>query len=141
MWQMYQKVENDIGETYEAWAFGVHADLLGDLVVKGKKIATASAYTLYELSGEPLPKVGGYNIILDSNNCALCITRTTKVYVVPFIQVSAEHAYKEGEGDKSLDYWRKCHKKFFTQCLEEVGQTFSETMKVVCEEFEVVFRG
>lgn len=59
MWQMYQKIENDIGETYEAWAFGVHPDLLGDLVVKGEKIATASAYALYELEGESLPQIGG----------------------------------------------------------------------------------
>ena len=50
-----------------------------------------------------------------------------------------EHAFKEGEGDRSLEYWREVHKKFFRECLEEYGLEFSENMKVVCEEFEVVY--
>ena len=33
---------------------------------------------------------------------AACVIRDTKVSVVPFHQVSPEHAYKEGEGDRSL---------------------------------------
>lgn len=64
--------------------------------------------------------------------------RTTKVYTVPFKDVSAEHAAKEGEGDLSLDYWREVHKEFFTEELEEIGESFSEDMLVVCEEFEVI---
>lgn len=60
--------------------------------------------------------------------------------VVPFSEVTAEHAYKEGEGDKSLDYWREVHEKFFAECLNEVGLKFTSDMKVVCEEFSVVFK-
>ena len=56
-----------------------------------------------------------------------------------FNNVSKEHAFKEGEGDRSLEYWREVHKKFFRECLEEYGLEFSENMKVVCEEFEVVY--
>ena len=41
----------------------------------------------------------------------------------------------EGEGDKSLDYWRKVHIKFFE---EEFGDKFNEDMEVLCEEFELV---
>ncbi len=47
-----------------------------------KKTATASAQVFYGIEQEDLPKVGGYNIILDSQNNPLCITKTTKVYVV-----------------------------------------------------------
>ena len=71
---------------------------------------------------------------------AVCIIQTKKVYVVPFHAVTAEHAYKEGEGDKSLAFWRKVHEKFFTECLEEVNLKFTSDMKVVCEEFEVVYK-
>ena len=51
-----------------------------------------------------------------------------------------EHAFKEGEEDRSLEYWREVHKKFFRECLEEYELEFSENMKVVCEEFVVVYQ-
>lgn len=139
MWIEYKKINDSIKGEYEAWAFGVDADLLADLVLRGEKTATASAYPLYEIENEPLPKVGEYSIILDSKNNAICIIQTTKVYVEEFKEISEEHAFKEGEGDKSLSYWRKCHKDFFTMCMTEVGKEFSEDMKVVCEEFKLEF--
>ena len=70
---------------------------------------------------------------------AVCITRTTKVSITPFEEVSSLHAYKEGEGDKSLRYWRKVHKEFFIKEMKGSGKEFNHTMNVVCEEFEVVF--
>ena len=121
-------------------AFGAEQDLLAHLVVTGEKTATASAYPLYELENEPLPKVGSYSVILDSKNNAVCIIQTKKVTVVPFCDVSAEHAYKEGEGDKTLDYWREVHEKVFTQWLNECGLKFTKDMKVVCEEFSVAYK-
>lgn len=35
--------------------------------------------------------------------------KTTNVYIVPFNEVSIKYAFKEGEGDKSLSYWRRVH--------------------------------
>ena len=65
--------------------------------------------------------------------------RTTKVYCRPFREVSAEHAFKEGEGDRSLDYWREVHRDFFTREMDAAGLTFDEDMPVVCEEFLRVY--
>lgn len=123
-----------------AWAFGAEADLLAQLVAEGEKIATSSAYPLYELTKEPLPKQGMYDVILDSIGEAVCVIKNKKVYIVPFNEVSEEHAYKEGEGDKSLDYWRQVHEKFFTEGMKKAGLQFTEDMKVVCEEFELVYK-
>ena len=109
---------------YDAWSFGDDADTLARLVKDGE-----------------LPEAGAYNIILDSDEQAVCITRTTKVYVTPFSQVTAEHAFKEGEGDRSLAYWREVHKRFFTEELKEADLEFDEDMKLVCEEFETVYTG
>ena len=58
MWNQYKKINASIGDEIEAWAFGVEADLLADLVLKGVKTATASAYDLYALEDEPLPQEG-----------------------------------------------------------------------------------
>lgn len=140
MWNEYKKINNNIGDEYQSWSFGVDADLLAELVVKGEKTATSSAYPLYEIANEDLPTVGTYDIILNSSDEAICIIQTTKVYVVPFGEVTDDHAIKEGEGDKSLDFWRDVHREFFTMCMNKVGKQFNEEMKVVCEEFHVVFK-
>ena len=126
--------------TYEAWPFGEAPDKLADLVVQGIKTATCSAYDLYLINNEPLPREGDYSIILNSNEEAVCIIKTLKVYVTAFDQVSAEHAFKEGEGDRSLEYWRKVHINFLTNELASVNKTFDKNTKVVCEEFEVVYK-
>ncbi|NQH33369.1 ASCH domain-containing protein [Streptococcus suis] len=139
LWQEYLTVNPQAGPEPEAWAFGAVPDELADLVARGIKTATSSAYPLYELEGEEIPQTGGYDIILDSQGNSICIIETTKVYVTPFSQVTEEHAFKEGEGNRSLSYWRQVHEELFTIWLEEAGQAFSEDMLVVCEEFELVY--
>ena len=134
-------IQSGLSGEYDAWSFGDDADTLSRLVRDGIKTATCSAYCFYEMEEETLPEAGAYSIILDSDDQAVCITRTTKVYVAPFSQVAADHAFKEGEGDRSLEYWRKVHKQFFTEDLKEAGFPFDEEMKLVCEEFEVVYTG
>lgn len=124
---------------YDGWAFGDDPDGLAALVRAGVKTATSSALPLYELEGEPLPEAGACSVLLDGREAAVCVLRTTKVYVVPFRSVSPEHARKEGEGDMSLAHWRAVHRAFFTRELAEAGLSFDEDMPVVCEEFEVVY--
>ena len=139
MWKAYKKINPSIGDEIDAWAFGVDADFLADLVLRGEKTATASAYDLYALEDDLLPQEGTFDVILDSQNQAVCIVEITKVSVQPFSQVSADHAYKEGEGDKTLIYWRQVHEDFFRDCLGEAGLTFTPESKVVLEEFRKLY--
>ena len=137
MWQAYKKIDPEIGDEIDAWAFGASADELADLVLCGEKTATSSAYELYKLENEPLPQAGSFDVILDSQEKAVCIVEITKVSVLPFNEVSADHAFKEG--DKSLAYWQQVHQAFFTECLAESGLEFSQEMGVVLEEFRKVY--
>ena len=131
--------ESGITGTYEAWSFGEAPDKLAELVLQGVKTATCSAYDLYQINNETIPQEGDYSIILNSKEEAVCIIRTVKVYVTEFDKVSKEHAFKEGEGDRSLEYWRTVHESFLTNELASVHRFFDEHTKVVCEEFEVVY--
>lgn len=133
MWQ-----QSGLPGNYDAWAFGTDADKLADLVKKGIKTATCSAHIFYEIEGEGLPKAGDYSVVLDAKDNAVCIIKTTKVYVTTFDQVSKEHAFKEGEGDRSLEYWKCVHREFFTEELKSIDRIFDEKMELVCEEFETV---
>ena len=135
MWE-----QSGLDGKYEAWAFGDAPDELADLVRRGVKTATCSAYALYEAEGEELPKKGEYSVILDSRDNAVCIIRTNQVTLTPFEEVTAEHAFKEGEGDRSLEYWRNVHEAFFKEELKEIHQEFDPKMILVCEEFEVCFQ-
>ena len=55
--------------------------------------------------------------------------------LLQFSLTRTEYAYKEGEGDKSLEYWKKVHKDFF---IKEAEGNFNESMEVLCEEFELL---
>jgi uncharacterized protein YhfF len=64
--------------------------------------------------------------------------RFTEVEVVPFNQVSARFAAREGEGDSSLEYWRQAHWAFFSRECQRIGRVPNEQMPVVCCSFEVL---
>lgn len=140
LWSKFKVNHNIDTNEYETWAFGASPDELLELVLQGKKRATASAYILYELGIDPAPLLGGYSVLLNSKGEAKCIIQTTVLNYVPFKEVTEAFANKEGEGDGSLAYWREAHTEFFTSCLKEIGETFVDDMIVVCEEFEVVYK-
>ena len=140
LWNQYKEINPLAGPEPEAWAFGAAPDLLAELVAKGVKTATASAYDEYVHYEEELPKVGDLDVVLDGQGQAVAIIETTKVTVIPFRDVSADHAYKEGEGDRSLTYWRQVHEELFTKWLADIGLSFSPASKVVLEEFQLVYK-
>ena len=139
LWNQYKEINPLAGPEPEAWAFGAAPDLLAELVAKGVKTATTSAYDEYVHYEEELPKVGDLDMVLDGQGQAVAIIETIKVTVLPFRDVSADHAYKEGEGDRSLTYWRQVHEELFTKWLAEIGLSFSPASRVVLEEFQVVY--
>ncbi len=147
MWRAYldsiDRNAEDPNMKYEAWHFCDNqkdADELVELVRQGVKRATTGLYYFYELEEEALPEVGNLNIVTDWKGIARCIIKTTKVMVLPFRAVPEEFAFTEGEGDKSLNYWRKVHITAFNRHLKPLDMDFNEDMQVVCEEFEVVFK-
>jgi uncharacterized protein YhfF/predicted N-acetyltransferase YhbS len=116
------------------------ADELGALVVAGIKTATCSALWEYEADGEPIPQVGELAIVLNGTDKPLCIIETVEVRVRPYNEVDAEFAHDEGEGDRSLAYWRDAHWRFFSRVLSRIGREPTPTMPLVCERFRVVYR-
>ena len=142
IWNAYKK-QDPGAQSYEAWSFcggGEMGDILARLVLEGTKTATASAYDVYALEGSPVPAPGSLSIVLWSDGSPACIIRTTDITIKSFIDVTPEHAYLEGEDDRSLAMWRQEHTKYFTSELQSHGLQFREDIPVVCERFEVVCR-
>jgi uncharacterized protein YhfF len=125
---------------YRAWHFCDNprdADELARLVQSGVKRSTASLQLEY--GEEPLPQENDLEIVTDWRGRACCVIRTTRVTIRPFQEVPPEFAAREGEGDGSLEYWRRVHWECFERYLSPLGRSPSEDMAVVCQEFEVVF--
>ncbi|TFG63603.1 MAG: ASCH domain-containing protein [Spirochaetales bacterium] len=146
MWRDYLvSINEDPASTklmFTAWHFCDNrkdADELADLVLKGDKRATAGAYSEYLRENEALPEAGGLSVVTDFKGRARCIIKTVSAAVLPFNEVPASFAEREGEGDKSLDWWRDAHRRCFTRELAAAGSQFSEEIPVVCEEFDMVY--
>ncbi|MGK9175874.1 ASCH domain-containing protein [Yokenella regensburgei] len=118
-----------------AWQMGdsqALANELAALVTRGMKTASCGSFVSYQ-EEESAPQIGSYNIILDGQDVPVCVIRLVSLRLVRFCDVTAEFARKEGEGDLSLEYWRKEHQRFFTR-----AGVFSDDMELIAEEFEVV---
>ncbi len=141
-WKRFCEVSGvDENTSYEAFAFGddvLMADELAKLIQNGTKTATTSAFELYE-DGDSIPRVGDYAIVLSGASEPVCVIQNTRVYTMPYNQISSKHAYLEGEFDRSYGAWKKAHDAFFKAQYEECGKVFQEDALMLCEEFVKVF--
>ena len=114
-----------------SFAFGdspALADELLDLVLKGVKTATCST------EDEPNTSTQGERwIVLDGRGLPRCVIESTEVTYRRVDDVDAAFAHDEGEGDRSLAYWREAHRRYFGR-----QGKFSEGMMLMCERFRLV---
>lgn len=109
--------------------------MLGRLVLDGPKRATAGRLVEYQDDGEPLPEAGDYSVILDGTGGPLCVILTTAVEVRRLSDVDERFAWVEGEGDRTLEWWRTAHIRFW----EREGHAVSDDSEVVLKRFDLVW--
>ena len=109
-----------------------------DLIRSGRKRAGTGLLWAYEHDREPIAKSGDIEVVVDHLNRPALVTRIVSSEMVAFNEVSAEYAATEGEGDGSLEYWRKGHWNFFSRECRRIGREPTETMPVICNVFEVL---
>ena len=108
------------------------------LIRSGKKKAGTGLLWAYEADDQALPQEGAIEIVIDHNNQPALVTRIIRVEIVAYSDVSTEYAALEGEGDGSLEYWRKAHWAFFSRECQRIGREPSQDMPVICSVFEVL---
>lgn len=113
------------------------ADTLFELIYRGEK--TAGCGCLWSTEEELFEK-GDLSIVTNLTGSKGCIMETQKITIKKFLEITEEEAKLEGEGDLSLEYWRKAHKEFFQKEGKEQGKIFDEEMLVIFEEFKVVYK-
>lgn len=142
LWNAFRHSSGHTGQKYDVWHFADNpkdADELVELVIAGVKRATAPALWSFEYDGEPLPAVGDFSVVTDWAGQAKCVIQTTDVEIVQFSNVSAAFAEIEGEGDKSLRYWRSVHQPYYEREMQRIGRELRDDLPVVCQRFDCVF--
>jgi len=144
-WQSYLATlppESELpAKSFDTWSFCDNeedANTLGKLVIAGIKTATCSLVWAYEAENEKLPTVGDLSVITDWDGKPLCIIETVEAQVKTFNEVDDSFAYDEGEGDRSLAYWRAVHWDVFTRECSSIGREPAEIMPLLCERFRIV---
>jgi uncharacterized protein YhfF len=116
----------------ESFAFGdspALADELLELVLAGRKTATCWAVS----EGDKGVEAGKRWIVKDGRGRPRAILETVEVERRRFEGIDERFAFDEGEGDRSLAYWRRAHTNYFTRRGE-----FHPGMEVYCERFRLV---
>jgi uncharacterized protein YhfF len=115
------------------------ADELLGLVLEGGKRATSSLVADFRAEGEQLPRIGSHWIACDGRGVPRIIIRSTELRVGTFATVDAAFAAAEGEDDRSLESWRREHRRYWTRTCAARGVTWSEDDEIVLERFAVVW--
>jgi uncharacterized protein YhfF len=119
-------------QNLETFSFGDNSDLanrLLELVLSGTTRATCWAESQGLLSAE----IGKLMVVLDGQGAPKAVLKTIELTKRRFDEVDEAFAYDEGEGDRSLRYWREAHTRYFSR----LGR-YSPDMMLWCERFELV---
>lgn len=116
-----------------------NANVCADLILKGEKTASCSMDYWYSHKGETMPEIGHLLVVTDWQGEPKCIVEITSVEKCRYKDVTQEFAAAEGEGDKTLAWWRQAHWRFFSLECEELGIEPTEDMLLVLERFKVVY--
>lgn len=138
-WEAYVAATGASGP-YTAWGFGddEKPELmteLGLLVRDGPKRATTGRLDSFDTETDPVPTRGDHSVILDGTGRPICIIRTRSVEIRPYDEVDAAFAWDEGEGDRTLEYWRRAHEWYFAS----IGKPIDATTPLVLERFDKVW--
>lgn len=134
----------DTSTPYQVWYFGNTREMaaeLAALVLAGRKTATASLVEVNKLRPSEAPVVGGYSVVTDFDGDPVCVVQTVDIREVAFEDVDPGFAAQEGEGDLSLEYWRRVHEDYFVRETRELGLNFDARSLVCCERFRLLYSG
>ncbi|MGD1502965.1 ASCH domain-containing protein [Vibrio harveyi] len=143
--QYLSSLPDDVASKYTSFsadyfcADEYNANVCADLILKGEKTATCSLDIWYSEQGETMPEVGHLMVVTNWDGEPKCIVEITSVTQCKYSEVTAEFAASEGEGDKTLAWWRKAHWNFFAKECEELNISPSEDMLLVLERFKRVY--
>lgn len=115
------------------------ADELLELVLSGRKRATAELVADFVGRGDQVPRIGSHWIACDGGGVPRIIIRSTELRIGSFDTADAAFAADEGEDDLTLESWQREHRRYWTRVAASQGRSWSEADEIVFERFDVVW--
>lgn len=115
-----------------------HADVGAALILDGTKTLTSSLTWDYPDGATPF--VGALSVLLDGVGRPRGIVETTRVEVLPFGAVTEDMAQAYGEGDRTVEWWRRVMGRFYAAAAARHGALWTEDTPLIWEWFVVVRR-
>ncbi len=123
-------------------AFGFtweHARAIAPLVRNGTKTATGDLVWSNEADGKPGPRPGDLWIVMAGPDEPVCIVEVTEVSVFPYDEVPDEYAWEGGEGDRTVQYWRRIYWKLIVSECKRIGREPDVKAPLSMERFRLVY--
>ena len=117
-----------------------NANICSDLVRAGVKTATCSLKHWYTDGDEEMPRVADLQVVTNWDGEPRSIIEITSVTDCRYSDVDEAFAVAEGEGDRTLAWWREAHWDFFSKECQELAIEPSLEMMLVLERFRVVHK-
>lgn len=115
------------------------ADKLAQLVLVGRKRATAGALVDFTELGEAMPRPDDLSLLVDGAGLPCCIIRTSEIRMGPLQSVDDAFAWDEGEGDRTREYWMGVHRDYIARRALLAGVPMHDGIETVFERFTVVW--
>lgn len=145
-WQQYLASREKEFEASEkpagSFSFGStleDAQEIAVLVLAGIKTATGSLLWSYESEGKPLPRAGDFWVITGGADNPICIIRDTDIQIIPYDRVTIDYAIDGGEGDLTLECWRRIYWPYILSECARIDREPSEQIPLVMERFRLEY--
>ena len=145
MWNAYWRAHPDqvgLDDVPTVERFGDHAELsdaLLDLVVSGRKRATATLVKEFAADGVPLPRVGSHWIACDASGAPRVILRSTELRLGTIADADEAFAVDEAEDDRSLEAWLVSHRRYWDRVCAALEIEWSDDLEILFERFTVAW--
>ena len=119
-------------------------DRLVAAILSGEKTATSGLAAGWEHDGDPLPRVGERNLVVDSDGRGVAVIEVVEVAVIRLGDADDRLARDEGEGFSGVAEWRAAHERFWLEeQLPAMGRQdlrLDDDTPIVVERFRLVER-
>jgi uncharacterized protein YhfF len=108
------------------------------LILNGTKTLTSSSF--WDYPDGKIPFVGALGVLLDGSRRPRGIVETTRVEIMPFGSITEEMARAYGEGERTVEWWRRVMGAFYRASAARHGAILTDDTPHIWEWFTVVHR-
>ena len=113
--------------------------LIFELIRAGDKTGTFTLPWILERTGQPEPRAGDSQILIDMHGKPTLLVRLTHVRAAVFGQVTADDTAVDGSPVRDPAVWVPLHTQYWNELLRPFGLAVTDDMPFWVEHFELLY--